>query len=58
MILHPYKPIPWETFTVVPCRDPRRSRTPITTYVIVVAVLLAAIGMGLAAWNEGWVTNV
>lgn len=54
MILHPYKPIPWETFTVVPYRDPRHPSTPITTYVIVIAVLLAAIGMGLAAWNEGW----
>lgn len=32
----------------------RSPRTPMTLFVFAILFALAAIGMGLAAWNEGW----
>lgn len=53
--LHPYNPVPWETFTLIetpPSPDYGRTRAPMTAYVFGWLCVLAVIGGVLWALNN------
>lgn len=50
MSLHPYKPVPWETFTLIPTRRAHRRAMTMRAFLILVA--LAMLAGALFAFNH------